>query len=109
MKTQFNSAALLGEYLYGLDDGRLACLEVQTGERVWKEGRFASGQTLLVDDLILIQNEKGTVHLAEAKPQGYQELGEIEALSSKTWNHPTLAGHFLLVRNDRESVCYLLP
>ena len=45
----------------------------------------------------------------EAKPQGYHELGEIKALSSKTWNHPTLAGHFLLVRNDREAVCYLLP
>jgi len=109
MKTQFNSAALLEEHLYGLDDGRLACLEVQTGERVWKDGRFASGQTLMADDLILIQNEKGSVHLAVANPQGFQELGEIAALSSKTWNHPTLAGHFLLVRNDRESVCYLLP
>jgi len=109
MKTQFNSPAEFEGHAYGLDDGRLACLDLATGERLWKEGRFASGQTLLVDDLVIIQNEKGPVHLAAAKPEGYEELGKLEALSSKTWNHPTLAGRYLLVRNDREAVCYELP
>lgn len=109
MKTQFNSAALREGHLYGLDDGRLACLDLVTGERLWKEGRFASGQSLIVDDLVIIQNESGPVHLAAAKPDGFQELGRIEALSSKTWSHPVLAGRYLLVRNDREAVCYELP
>jgi len=109
MKTQFNSPALHGGHLYGLDDGRLACLDIATGERLWKEGRFASGQSLLVGDVILIQNESGPVHLAAAKQEGFKELGSIPALSSKTWNHPTLSGHFLLVRNDREAACYELP
>lgn len=109
MKTQFNSAAARDGYAYGLDDGRLASLDLATGERLWKDGRFASGQTLLVDDVILIQSEGGRVHLAAAKPDGFQELGKINALSSKTWNHPTLAGRYLLVRNDREAVCYELP
>lgn len=109
MKTQFNSAAERDGHAYGLDDGRLACVDLATGDRLWKEGRFASGQSLLVDDLVIIQNESGPVHLAVAKTAGYEELGKIEALSSKTWNHPTLAGRYLLVRNDREAVCYELP
>ncbi len=108
LKTQFNSVAELGGYVYGLDDGKLCCLEVATGERLWKEGRFASGQSLLVDDLVIVQSESGSVHLAKAQPSGYEELGRVEALSSKTWNHPVLAGRFLLVRNDREAVCYEL-
>ncbi|MFM8358078.1 MAG: PQQ-binding-like beta-propeller repeat protein, partial [Verrucomicrobiota bacterium] len=54
MKTQFNSAALSGDFLYGLDDGRLACVDVRTGERRWKEGHYASGQTLLVGNLVLV-------------------------------------------------------
>jgi outer membrane protein assembly factor BamB len=62
-----------------------------------------------VDDLVIIQDESGVVHLAAAKSEGYEDLGQVEALSSKTWNHPTLAGRFLLVRNDREAVCYELP
>jgi len=109
MKTQFNSATLRGEHLYGLDDGLLACVAVADGQRVWKDGRFGSGQTLQVDDLLIVQSEPGAVVLAEAKPDGYRELGRLPALSSKTWNHPTLAGRYLLLRNDREAVCYELP
>ncbi|MDQ3623525.1 MAG: PQQ-like beta-propeller repeat protein [Verrucomicrobiota bacterium] len=109
MKTQFNSAAARDGFLYGLDDGLLACVEINTGERKWKSGRYGSGQTLLVDDLVIIQSEPGAVALAEAKPEAFNELGRIPALSSKTWNHPTLAGRYLLLRNDREAVCYELP
>jgi outer membrane protein assembly factor BamB len=109
MKTQFNSAVAYEDHVYGLDDGRLACVELATGERLWKEGRFGSGQSLLVDDLVLVQSESGPIFLAEARKEGYQELGQIPALSSKTWNYPTLAGRFLLARNDREVVCYELP
>ena len=109
MKTQFNSPALLDEHLYGLDDGRLACVAVASGERLWKAGRFASGQSLLVGKQVIVQSESGPVHLCAAKTDGFEELGRIEALSSKTWNHPVLAGRFLLVRNDREAVCYELP
>jgi outer membrane protein assembly factor BamB len=109
MKTQFNSVALRDGFLYGLDDGLLACVDAATGERKWKDGRYGSGQSLLVDDLILVQSEPGPVILAAARPEGFEELGRLAALSSKTWNHPTLAGRYLLVRNDREAVCYELP
>jgi outer membrane protein assembly factor BamB len=109
MKAQFNSVAFRDGHLYGLDDGLLACVDAATGTRRWKEGRFGSGQSLLVDNLVLVQGERGTVTLLEASPEGCRELGQIPALSSKTWNHPTLAGRYLLVRNDREAVCYELP
>ncbi len=109
MKNQFNSVAQRDGYLYGLDDGLLACLEITSGERKWKDGRYGSGQTLLVDDLVIVQTETGPVVLAEAKPDGFRELGRLAALSSKTWNHPTLAGRYLLVRNDQEAACYELP
>ncbi len=109
MKTQFNSVTAREGHLYGLDDGRLACVEVATGERKWKEGRFGSGQTLLVGDVVLVQSEPGAVFLAAAQPDGYRELAKLPALSSKTWNFPTLAGRYLLVRNDREAACYELP
>lgn len=108
MKMQFNSPHLLNGHIYGLDDGALACMNAETGERLWKDGRFGSGQSLLVDDAVLVQSEKGDVILAAAKPDAYQELGRIPALSSKTWNHPVVAGRYLLVRNDQEMACYEL-
>jgi outer membrane protein assembly factor BamB len=109
MKTQFNSVAVRDGFLYGLDDGMLACVDISTGERKWKEGRYGAGQSLLVDDLALIQSETGDVVLAEATPDSGRELGRIPALKGKTWNHPTLAGRYLLARNSEEAVCYELP
>jgi outer membrane protein assembly factor BamB len=109
MKNQFNTVAAREGFLYGLDDGMLACVNATTGERQWKEGRYGSGQTLLVDDLVIIQSEEGPVVLAAAGPDQPRELGRLDALTSKTWNHPTLAGRLLLVRNDREAVAYELP
>ena len=109
MKTQFNSPGLRNGYLYGLDDGLLACVDATTGRRIWKDGRFGSGQTLIVGDGIVVQNENGTVHLCAASPDGFREFGSIAALSSKTWNQPAVAGRYLLVRNDREAMCWELP
>ncbi len=109
LKTQFNSPGLKDGFLYGLDDGLLACVDANTGRRVWKDGRFGSGQTLIVGDVIVVQNENGTVHACAASPEGFREFGRIAALSSKTWNHPTVAGRYLLVRNDREATCWELP
>ena len=59
--------------------------------------------------MLLIQAEPGQIVLADANPSAFREMGKLEALSSKTWNTPALAGDLLLVRNDQEAVCYRLP
>lgn len=109
LKTQFNSVALRDGHVYGLDDGKFACLRVSDGQRLWKEGRFGSGQSILSGDFAIIQEERGDIVLARVTPDKYEELGRLEALSSKTWTHPVLAGPYLLVRNDQEAVCYKMP
>ncbi len=108
MKSEFSNMVARGGFLYGLDDGILACLELDTGQRKWKDGRYGHGQLLLVGDLLLVQTEPGPVTLVEANPAAYREVGRISALGAKTWNTPALAGEFLLVRNDQEAVCYKL-
>jgi hypothetical protein len=63
---------------------------------------------LLIDDLLLIQAESGEVFLVDADPAGHRERARLAALSSRTWNNPVLAAPYLLLRNDREAVCYEL-
>ena len=43
MKNKFNSSVLHNGYIYGLDEQILVCLDVNTGERKWKEGRYGYG------------------------------------------------------------------
>ncbi len=109
MKAKFTNIVFGKGVLYGLDDGILAAVDSATGERLWKRGRYGHGQLLLVDDLLLILGEKGTVSLVEASPDAYRELASFQAIEGKTWSHPTLAGPYLLIRNDREAACYKLP
>jgi outer membrane protein assembly factor BamB len=109
MQTRFTTCVVHGGYAYGLDGGFLACLDLATGKKYRKFGRYEYGQVLRVGELLLIQAEKGDVVLVEPSPQECRELGRIHALSSKTWNNPALAGKYLLVRNDHEAVCYELP
>jgi outer membrane protein assembly factor BamB len=109
MKVKFSNVCVKGEYAYGLDETYLSCIEWRTGKRIWKDGKYGYGQNILAGDYLLIQAEDGFVALVDASPDGYRERGRLEALSSMTWNTPTLAGKYLLVRNDIEAVCYELP
>lgn len=109
MKTQFTNVVVRDGFAYGLDDGILACIDLATGERQWKGGRYGHGQVLLVNDTILIQAESGAIVLAAADRSAYRELTRFPALTSKTWNNPALSGRYLLVRNDREAACFELP
>jgi len=108
LKTKFSSAVIRGDHAYGLDEGIMACIDLKTGGRVWKDGRYRFGQQLLVGDRLLVQGERGEVAIVKAEPTGYEETARITALDHMTWNTPTLAGRYLLVRNDREAVCYRL-
>jgi outer membrane protein assembly factor BamB len=109
LKPKFTNLVCRGHYVYGLDDGVLACIDLEQGNRQWKEGHYGHGQILLVDDLLLIQAESGDVALVEISPEKPRERTRFHALRSKTWNNPALLGELLLVRNDQESACYRLP
>lgn len=108
MKTKFTTAVRAGDFVYGLDDGILACLKLSDGAQVWKGGRYQHGQILLAGDLLIVQAENGEVVLVRPDPARLIELARIPALTGKTWNNPTLAGPHLLVRNDHEAVCFKL-
>jgi outer membrane protein assembly factor BamB len=109
LKSKFAPMVARDGVVYGLDDGVLTALDPATGERLWKAGRYGHGQIILVGDHLLIQAENGDLALVEADPAEHRELARLAALDAKTWNPPALAGGYLLVRNDREAVCYELP
>lgn len=106
LKAKFNAPVLYQGHLYGLDEGILACMDVETGKRKWKGGRYGFGQVLLASGHLVIATEDGKVALVKATPESHQEVAAFEALDGKTWNYPALAGGKLLVRNQNELACY---
>jgi outer membrane protein assembly factor BamB len=109
MKPKFTNLVQRDGFIYGLDDGILACLDAATGEQKWKDGRYGHGQVILVGDLLLVSAENGEIVIVDPVPQEHRQLARFSALKSKTWNPPALAGDFLFVRNDLEAACLRLP
>ena len=108
LKAKFTCVVYRDGFVYGLDERILTCINVATGERQWKRGRYGHGQVALVNEMLVIQSEPGDVCLVEARPDEFREVARLAALSDRTWNHPVIAGPYLLVRNDREAVCFEL-
>lgn len=106
----FNNGALHEDHYYGYDGDRVACLALRTGERQWSGERYGGQLLLVVDmDMLLILAESGDVALVRATPEQFQEVARFPALNGKTWNHPTIHGGRLYLRNSQEAACYELP
>lgn len=108
LKAKFANFVHKKGFVYGLDDGILVCVDIETGKRRWKRGRYGHGQMILVEGLLIVTTESGEVVLVEPVPEERRELARFEAFDRKTWNPPALAAPYLLLRNDKEAVCYEL-
>lgn len=112
MRTKMGNVVVHDGHVYGLNDGILQCIELETGRNRWKKRRspeFGHGQIMLVGDVVLGLSEHGELVLFAASPKKYEELASFQALEGITWNNPALAGNVLLVRNATEAACFELP
>lgn len=106
MKCSYANPVYRDGFVYGLDEGILACLDIETGQRRWKGGRYGHGQLLLTDDLLVVLSEQGELVLVEATPDEHRELGRFQAIEGKTWNNPVLVDGRIVVRNHLEMAVY---
>ena len=106
MKNRQSSSVLHDGFIYGLDEGILACLDASTGELKWKGGRYGHGQVLLAGGHLVVTTEEGELVLVAATPEGLREIARVPAIEGETWNTPAFADGILLVRNTREMAAF---
>jgi outer membrane protein assembly factor BamB len=111
LKPYFNDQVVHDGTAFGFDGNILAAIDVATGERDWKRGRYGNGQVLLLpaQDLLMIVSETGELALVRASAEKFEELARIQAISGKTWNHPIVADGVVYLRNAEEAAAYELP
>jgi outer membrane protein assembly factor BamB len=110
LKPYFNDFVVHKGYAFGFDGSILSCIEIGSGERKWKGGRYGAGQLVLLpdQDLLLVLGEEGELALVSATPDQHKEIARFKAIDGKTWNHPVLVGDTLLVRNGEEMAAFRL-
>ncbi len=106
MRNHVNSCVLWQGHLYGFDDKELKCLDFRTGEAKWSQKSFGKGALIIADGKLIVFSDSGKLAIAEASPQGYQELSSAQVLGGKdTWPIPVLANGKIYCRSLETLVC----
>ena len=103
--------------LYGFSDGKgWTCMDFKTGAVKWQEkAALKKGAIHLADGMLyLLEEDSGTVVLADASPTGWKEHGRFKldpqttqrSKSGKIWTHPVVSGGKLYLRDQELLFCF---
>jgi outer membrane protein assembly factor BamB len=101
MRSQMSGPVLVDGYLYGFDDNKLVCLDWKTGEKKWSEKKPMKGSLSAAGEKLIVIGEKGELLIAEATPQGYQQISSAQVLDGRCWTMPILSNGRIYVRNAK--------
>ncbi len=96
-------------YIYGVrPDGQLCCLD-RTGKIIWTSGsahKFGLGPYMIINGLIYLLNDTGTLTLTRATPDGYEQLARAKVLDGpESWGPMAVAEGRLIVRDLNRMIC----
>jgi outer membrane protein assembly factor BamB len=100
MRNQFVSCVVVDDYIYGFDDRVLKCLELRTGEEQWTRRGTGMGGIIAADGKLIVMTENGKLMIADASPQGFNPISEIDAVRGRCWVMPVLAGGRIYARSN---------
>ena len=103
-------------------NGRLVCLEAETGKQVWETDQVTGHkigsaiQLIPSGDSVLLYTDEGNLIRAHLTAKGYEELSRVHLIDptyllggrNVAWPPPTFADRQVFVRNDQELICVSL-
>ena len=101
MKNHMTGCVLHDGHLYGFDDRRLKCLDLE-GNVAWEKSRLGKGALTLAGNRLLILSGRGELVIAEATSEEFKELARTKVLEGPNcWTTPVLLDGMLYVRNSQ--------
>lgn len=93
---------LLDGHVYGFGEQALKCIDLKSGNEKWKDRSVGKGSVTYADGHLYLRGERGSVALAVASPDGYDEKGKFEPPTPSgkpSWSHPVVCGGKLFLRD----------
>jgi outer membrane protein assembly factor BamB len=109
MQNHHGGMVLVGDHLYGTNNGSLLCLNFKTGEVAWQARSAGKGSLVYADGHLYVRGEGDTVALVEANPKEYKEKGRFkqpDRSEQRAWPHPVVANGKLYLRDWDILLCY---
>ncbi len=113
LANKHGGVVLVEDYLYGDSDdqGIPYCADLMTGEQKWKKRASGKGSaaTTAADGNLYICFADGTMVLAKATPEDYEEISKFTIPGSgerPSWTHPVILDGKLYLREPNAILCY---
>jgi outer membrane protein assembly factor BamB/enterochelin esterase-like enzyme len=102
IRNSYNVPVFHQGYIYAFSSRFLTCVDAATGEARWRSRQPGDGFLSLVDGRLVIITKAGGVYVAEASPEGYQELAGAEVFGDIAWPAPSFSRGSIYVRSTGE-------
>jgi enterochelin esterase-like enzyme/outer membrane protein assembly factor BamB len=102
LRSSYTIPVKYGAHLFGFQRGFLTCVDLDTGQVVWKSRAPGGRNLILVDGQLVILANDGSVVVAAASAEGYEEVARVEALDRGAYSAPAYGDGLILVRNHRD-------
>jgi outer membrane protein assembly factor BamB len=107
MRSQISGPIMIGDFVYGIDENQLRCVEFKTGKETWTDKSIGKGSLTASDGKLIVLSEKGKLLVAPVDPQAFKPIVEAQVQSGKCWTRPVLANGRIFLRNTAGSVICL--
>jgi outer membrane protein assembly factor BamB len=96
-----------GGMVYGKGRGGLVCVDLKTGETLWKE-KVGAGQVVWADGMLYVFADRGgKMSLVDPSAPSDKVKGSFSVKGSgSSWSHPVIIGGRLYLRYDKNLYCF---
>ena len=102
IRNSFNIAVYHQDHLFTYSSRFLTAVDAATGEARWRSRQPGDGFLTLVDGKLVILTKTGSVHVAEASTESYQELAGLQVFDDIAWTAPSFVDGSVFVRSMGE-------
>ncbi|MEM7587911.1 MAG: PQQ-binding-like beta-propeller repeat protein [Acidobacteriota bacterium] len=99
IRNSYNVPIFHDGHIYAFSSRFLTCVDAATGESRWRSREPGDGFLIGVGGKLVIVTKKGSVHLAEATPEGYRELAATPVFNNLAWSAPSFSGGSIYARS----------
>ena len=90
---------LVGDHLYGFSGTVLTCVDVATGEIIWRSRELRAQGLSAVGGALAVLSADGELVLIDPSPEGYREVTRASVFEEGDYAIPTFSNGTFLVRN----------
>jgi len=99
IKNTYNVPTLCNGNLFAFSTRILTCVDPKTGRPHWKSRKPGDGFLIAVDSHIAIVTKEGSVHLANATSDKFDEVAKLKVFEDLVWTIPSFADNAIFVRS----------